>query len=205
MSELTDRELFRVRLRSLDLLKSFYLQEPDAERMSRWRGIFSALAREQINPCVDVSIRECGNLLNTLRLQDLQQEYYRLFADPFGTDRVNTTASFYLDGHSYGQTLVSLRSFLDEVGLAKFAGIKESEDALVILLDTLATLVEDEKETGSRQIRIHQTKLLEEYILPFACRFRRAVEANAHAVFYGACSRFLCGCLDLEKGLSGEN
>ena len=173
--------------------------------MGRWRGIFSALAREQINPGVDVSIRECSNLLNSMRLQDLQQEFYLLFADPFGADRVNTTASFYLDGHSYGQTLVSLRSFLDEMGMAKFAGVKESEDALVVLLDTLASLVEEEKETGSRQVRGYQTRLLEEYILPFAFRFRRALEGNAYAVFYGACSRFLCGYLSLEKGLIGEN
>ena len=204
MSEMTERELFRVRLRFFDLLKSFFVQEPDAEKMGRWRGTFTALAREQISPSIDSSIKKCNVLLNSKRLQNLQDEYYRLFVDPFGADKVNLTASYYLDGHNFGRTLVSLRSFLDEARLVKIAGVKESEDALVVMLDTLVSLVEQEKETGSPEARAFQARLLDEYLIPFVQKFRIALEANENADFYYACCQFLSGYLDLEKGLSNE-
>lgn len=202
---MTERELFRVRLRFLDLLKSFFMQEPDAEMMGRWRGTFTALAREQISPSIDSSVKECCHLLNTRRLPDLQKEYYLLFSDPFGAKKVNTTASYYLDGHSFGQTLVSLKSFLAQVQLVKGPDVKESEDALVVMLDILISLVEEEKETGSPQARGFQTRLLAEYLAPFVGRFNIAMAANENADFYSACSRFLGGYLDLEKGLSNED
>ena len=39
MDELNERELFRVRFRFLDLIKSFFALEPDSETMSRWREL----------------------------------------------------------------------------------------------------------------------------------------------------------------------
>lgn len=205
MSEMTERELFRVRLRFLDLLKSFFVREPDAEKLGRWRGTFAALAGAQIHPDIDLPARECSRLLDSKGLQGLQEEYYRLFTDPFGEKKVDTTASYYLDGQNFGWTLASLRSFLDEARLAKGAEVRESEDSLVVMLDILMSLVEEEKQTGSTPARALQTRLLEEYLIPFALGFDSAMEANDDAEFYRACSRFLCGYLDLEKELSSEN
>lgn len=204
MPQAYERELFRVRLRLLDLQKSFFAREPDAEKMARWRGIFAALAREKINPVLDGAVGECVRLLGTRGLDDLRGEYYRLFTDPFAKPRVHLTASRYLDGHSFGQTLVSLRTFLAEAGVSKAPGVREAEDSLVVMLDLLVSLIEEEKENGSPQVRQFQTRLLERYLVPFSICFRRAVEENEDAPFYGACSRFLCGYLDLEKGLAAE-
>jgi len=204
MTQLHERELFRVRLRLLDLLKSFFAREPDAEKMARWRGVFAALAREQVNPVLDSAVRECLHLLNTRGLDDLQGEYYRLFTDPFTENQVHTTASWYLDGHSFGQTLVSLRAFLAEARIAKAADVMDAEDSLVVMLDFLMSLIEEEKEDGSARVRQFQYQLLEHYLVPFLIKFRQAVEENEDAPFYGACSRFLCGYLDLERGLAAE-
>lgn len=201
---MNERDVFRVRLRLLDLLKSLFVREPDAEKMARWRGVLSALAREQVNPMLDSAVQECARLLTTRGLDDLQGEYYRLFTDPFAKNQVHTTASWYLDGHSFGPTLVSLRAFLAEAGIAKLSGVREAEDSLVVMLDFLVSLIEEEKESGSAQARQFQSRLIEHYLVPFLVRFRRAVEENEDAPFYGACSRFLCGYLELEKGLAAE-
>ncbi|MDX9897185.1 MAG: hypothetical protein RBS34_17185 [Desulfofustis sp.] len=37
-----NRDIIKTRLRFLDLIKSFFLEPPDAERLSRWRGMFHA-------------------------------------------------------------------------------------------------------------------------------------------------------------------
>ena len=56
MDEMNDNDLVRIRLRFIDLAKSFFVEEPDAEKMSRWRGTFSALTKEQVSPRFDSAV-----------------------------------------------------------------------------------------------------------------------------------------------------
>lgn len=111
MEDFSDKEVFRVRLRFVDLIKSFFQAEPDAENMSRWRGTFAALAKEQVNPIFDGAVQDICRMLNEKNLIDIQNEYYELFTNPFSKNQINIMASYYLDGRSFGQTLVSLRGF----------------------------------------------------------------------------------------------
>ena len=119
MIDTDQRELLLARMRLVDLLKSFFQGEPDAEKMSRWRGMFTALVREQVSPMFDVAVREFNTLLKTMSLAEIAKEYYDLFIDPFSESQVNTMASYYLDGRSFGETLVQLRGFMDEAGLSR--------------------------------------------------------------------------------------
>lgn len=146
MTAARERAVYRVRLLLVDLLASFFQAEPDAEKMSRWRGVFSALVKERVNPVFDRAVVDIHGILNERSLADLQREYYELFVNPFGSSRVHTMASWYLDGRSFGQTLVSLRAFLAEAGFVREEGVTESEDSLPVLLDFLAHLIEDEKK-----------------------------------------------------------
>jgi len=203
------KELFRVRLRLLDLAKSFFLGEPDAEKISRWRGTFSAMAREQISPAFDRVVRELVEALNTgaentVSLSTLQEEYYALFMDPFDGSPVNTTASHYLDGRNFGPSLVEIRGLLHEAGIEKDEAVKEPEDSLVVLLDAYAALVEEEQRGGGggeTAARL-QGRLLEEFLLPFLKKFSLALEKNERADFFRICGRFLLEYFELEKGLT---
>jgi TorA maturation chaperone TorD len=204
MSTADERRITKVRLRLLDLAKSFFVEEPDAEKISRWRGTFSALAREKINPDFDKSVMEIHGFLGKKNLKELQEEYHRLFVDPFGKGQLNTSASFYLDGRSYGKTLAELRDFLAEIGLSKCKDVIESEDSLVVLLDILARLIDDEVQIESRISPTMQAKLLHTYLIPLSAGFSEACENNETADFYRTCGRFLGGYLELEKGLLGS-
>lgn len=204
MAELSDRDLIRVRLRFLDLIKSFFVEEPDAEKMSRWRGTFSALCREQISPRFDIAVRETSGMLGTMSLGELQEEYYQLFTNPFDGAMVETTASYYLSGRNYGQTLAEVRGLMQEAGLGKERDVTEPEDSLVVLLDIFATLVELEKEEKSHiDPRAVQMKLVKEYLVPFATAFAEALKKNEKARYYRQCAEVLTGYLDLETGLLG--
>jgi len=202
MGDASEREVLRTRLRFVDLIKSFFQTEPDAEKMSRWRGIFSALSKEQVNPVFDAAVRDICRRLGEGTLAEIRNEYYQLFTDPFSDNQVNIMASYYLDGRSFGRTLVSLRSFLAEAGLAREEGVADSEDSLPVLLDILASLIEEEKTSGGEEARRLQSRLLSEYLEPFAEKFAAAVEAAHAARFYRPCCRLLCGYLDLEKELA---
>jgi TorA maturation chaperone TorD len=201
MHELNEREIFRVRLRFLDLLKSFFIEAPDAEIMSRWRGTFSALALEHISPRFDNAVKEISRALNNTTLKELQEEYYQLFVNPFDDGRVEITASFYLNGRGYDQALVDIRRLMLEAGVQKDQKVSEPEDSLVVMLDTFVSLIEKEKVTGGETSRELQAQLLEEFLEPFTEKFTVALKNNPKADFYSLCCRVLGGYLDLEKSL----
>ncbi len=201
MVAMSHRDLCRVRLRFLDLCKSFFVEEPDAERMGRWRGTFSALARERVSPRFDDAVGHISRILWGKRLKELQSEYCRLFVDPFGCGPAAMTASSCRCGRGGSQALAGIRGLMAEAGLRRHPSVTLPEDSLVVMLDTFASLVEEEKNGDGPWARQWQG-LLEEFLQPSAEQLAAALRTNEHADFYSHCCRMLCGYLDLEKGLA---
>jgi TorA maturation chaperone TorD len=201
IDELNERDLCRVRLRFLDLIKSFFVEEPDAEKMSRWRGTFSALAREQVSPRFDKSVREISRALQEKSLKDLKNEYYHLFGNPCGGALVETSASYYRNGRSYSRALADVRGLMAEAGLCKDPEVFEPEDSLVVMLDTFASMVEEEQRDDGLSVRQLQSRLLEEFLEPLAEHMVSVLDDHQYADFYTCCCRVLCCYLELEKGL----
>ncbi len=201
MDELNERDLFQVRFRFLDLIKSFFVAEPDAEMMSRWRGTFAALAKEQVSPRFDNGVKEISRALNNKTLKELQEEYYKLFVNPFDGGLVETTASYYLNGRNYDQALVDIRGLMQEGGVQKKKGVTDPEDSLVVMLDTFVSLIEEEQTSGGERIRQVQGRLVAEFLEPFTEKFSTALNESEHADFYYLCCQILGGYLDLEKNL----
>ena len=199
MSASEEKQMLRIRLRLLDLLKSFFVQEPDAERMSRWRGIFTALAENRIQPELDEGVRQLQHLLEGKKLEDLKDEYYALFVDPYNEQPVELNASHYLDGKSFGPSLVQYRQLFKDAHLVKENDVTEPEDHLVLMLDALATLIEEEAET--EETKEQQTTLITEFLQPMALAMKKQLSTNTQASFYLSCAVFLNGYLDLEQGL----
>ncbi|MGW8192633.1 MAG: TorD/DmsD family molecular chaperone [Desulforhopalus sp.] len=201
MDALQEKDLHRVRLRFLDLIKSFFVEEPDAEKLARWRGTFSALAAEHISPGFDSAVREISRVLRERNLKELRDEYYKLFVDPFDGAMIETTASYYLNGRNYDQALVGIRALMDDAGIRKKKAFSQPEDSLVVMLDTFYSMVEVESGGGAENIRPLQEKLLEEFLLPTADKFSAALRESEHGDFYHLCCRILNSYLELEKGL----
>ncbi len=199
-TELSDRDLSLVRLRFLDLAKSFFQEEPDGERISRWRGIFAALGKEHINQQLDEVTRQLGEMLDDKDLQDLRNEYYDLFVNPYSEHLLPLNASYYLDGKSFGPSLVSYRELLKQGQLIKDSSITDPEDSLLLMLDALVTLVEEEKQ-GSKQARVLQDQLIHQFLLPTVQHINVSITSNTRADFYQKCIAFLHAYLELEQGL----
>jgi len=200
MSEPSEKEVNVIRLRLLDLIKSFFIDEPVQDKMDTWKEVISSLKKEQISPGMNSAVQKLDSLLSTMQLEELKEEYYELFIDPFSEHLIHTTLSYYADGHDFGQSLVDLRRFLLSAEITKLEGLDESEDSLVFLVDILATLIHDE-ENDSEDARNKQSKLLTSFLDPFSVFFKSALIDNKRADFYEACAAFLSGYVDLEKGL----
>lgn len=202
MIDIQEKELLRVRLRFFDLLKSFINEEPDAEKLSRWRGIFTSLATEHISPTLDSTILRLTSMLDNKTLQDLQTEFYQLFIDPYSEFKLNLNASFYKDGRNYGPSLVDFRQFLIDANLEFDRTTMEDDDSLLVQLDFMATLIEEEKESiDVAGLRQQQDQLINTFLLPTAQGVVNTVKTIEPAEFYKECLVFLCSYLDLERGL----
>lgn len=197
---ISDRDLVLIRLRFLDLLKSFFAEEPDAERVSRWRGIFTALSQEQINQQIDTAIATLVELLNNKDLKDLKTEYYALFTDPFSEELLPLNASYFLDGKNFGPSLVRYRELLKTAQLVKVDEVADPDDSLLLMLDVLVALIEEEKH-GSGQTKELQSQLLRQFLLPTVEHLNAEAVKNPKADFYRQCFIFLNEYMELEKSL----
>lgn len=200
MKELNDKELLLVRLRFLDLIKSFFISQPDAERLSRWRGTFAALVKDPVTPEIDSAARELNKQLTSKKLEDLQDEYYALFTDPFSENHLNMMASHYIDGRNYGNTLIALRQFLHDTSINVENSLGDSEDSLVVMLDILVTLVDQQKQGDDNSEE--QGKLVNDFLLPCIDHLSKSAAQNQSAHFFEGCIRFCKGYLNLEKSLA---
>ena len=199
-----ERDLCRVRLRLLDLFKSFFGEEPDAEKLARWRGIFAALTRAQVSPAFDSGAGTIADLLWGKSLRELQHEYCLVFANPSAGRRVATTVSFYRHDRNDGEVLAGIREIMAEAGLARDPLATAPADSLVVLLDILAALVEAEKDEDEPQARELTARLVTEFLVPLAENLTAVLKVNAHADFYMHCGRLLRSYLDLEMELVDE-
>jgi TorA maturation chaperone TorD len=199
-TDITDRDLCRVRLRFLDLLKSFFQDEPDADRLSRWRGIFAALNEERINHTLDKAIRELGETLAAKSLQEIKDEHHALFVDPYSKNLLPLNAAYYIDGKSFGPSLANFREILKQGQLIKESQITDPEDSLSIMLDALVSLINEEKQ-GTMETRQLQDQLLLQFLVPTTKAISDSISSNPEAEFYQKCISFLDAYLELELGL----
>lgn len=202
-TELTDRDLSRVRLRFLDLSKSFFQDEPDAERLSRWRGIFAALDGQCVTQNLDNAIHELGELLARMNLQEIKEEHYALFVDPYSKQLLPLTAAYYIDGKSFGPSLARYRDILKEGQLIKESSFTDSEDSLPLMIDVLITLIQEEKQDGC-VTRPLQDQLLLEFLIPTVEAISQRIRTTESILFYVKCVAFLAAYLELEQGLLEE-
>lgn len=200
---MSDIEITRIRLRLIDLIKSFFISKPDAEMLSRWRGTFSALAKEQISPIMDNAVRNLNEQLTAKKLENIQDEYYALFVDPFGEHQLNLYASHYFDGRNYGETLVSVRQLFADSAIAKEDNVIDPEDSLPVMIDLLATLIELEKD--GTETAPHQQTLVLSFLIPLVDKLKAEIGSNEAADFYRGAIEFISGYLDLEKGLADSS
>ncbi len=197
-----DYQLIRIRAAVLELLKSFFLKEPDGEMLASWRGALTAMKEQDLEPGLSRAVGNLDQMLHKMDLAAIRDEYYELFVNPYSDDRVPTNACYHMDGKMFGESFVRLKEILAEAAIEKSKDAKGAEDEIPVLLDAYQALILREKrqdEIGSA--RHAQGLLLNEILLPFSERFASALAGNPRAIFYHGCADFMVHCLGLERAL----
>ncbi len=180
-----------------ELSKSFFLEEPDQEKIERWREIIAPLATEAPNITLAEAARQLSRSLRELEMTAIKNEYYDLFVNPFSRRLINWTASYYVNGRNFGPKLVKIRQLMTEHGLVKEKEFKEPEDSLPVLLDLMTRLTELENELEDNQGA--QQQLLHEFLLPLTTQISMRLQSDRKAQFYPLCAGFLEAWLQFDE------
>ncbi len=178
------------------LAKSFFVPEPDEERLRVFREVLAKLPAVDFEP-FDRAVENLREALSRTSAKEMEEEFFRLFLDPFAEDRVALEASAYLDGKPFGPSLARLRGFLAKEGLAKGEEVKEPEDHLVLLLDFMEALIGDGKDL------ISQRELFYNYLRPCVAGVAKSLREKEAGLFQ-AVADFLEGLLALEERFLSE-
>lgn len=201
MKNETDQEnsaIRKVRGFFYDLSKSFFLEEPNQEKVDCWQEIIAPLAAETPNVLLAEATRQLSLALIDLDAATIKNEYYDFFVNPFSHRLVNWTSSYYDNGRNFGRKLVKIRQFMAKQGLVKEEEFKEPEDSLPVLMDLMARLIEMENEPEN-SVAEAQQQLLQEFLIPLAGDIHRQLRADENARFYPLCAEFLEAWLQLDK------
>ena len=171
-----DFDIYRARKFLYNFFKTFFLSDFSPDLFEAWKRILEGLPYIDFVP-FDQALDSLRKEFSKSSLTLIEEEFTRLFLDPFQGEHIPLQASFYLDGKAFGPSLVRLRAFLQEVGLTKKDDVKEPEDHILLLLDFMETLISDAQPLS------FQKRLFSEYIFPAFLGLQKRV-LKSQARFY---------------------
>jgi TorA maturation chaperone TorD len=144
----------------LEMLKDVDVGDDDAPLAPAWRMLVLAAQRTSVAAADD--------------------EYHALFVG-ITRGEVMPYGSWYLTGFLMERPLAELRQDLQELGYARQTDVKESEDHVAALCETMSLLILD-KDIGFGPHK----KFFDDHIEPWMTRFFQDLQAAETAEFYGA-------------------
>ncbi len=111
----------------------------------------------------------------------VEQEYFDLFIG-VGSGELIPYGSYYLTGFLHEKPLARLREDMDALGIARVAGVSESEDHIASLCEMMAGLISG--DFGKPADLATQHRFFQDHIGCWAPRFFEDLEAARAAAFY---------------------
>ena len=171
-----------LRAHTYSLLAALFAQPPSSELLHRLAGIEVATSSDGDADLVESwqVLRLAGERAEAGALDD---EYHDLFIG-LGRGQVMPYASWYLTGFLMDRPLAVLRGDLARLGFERQPDVKEPEDHVAALFETMAMLC---LEPDSRH---HQREFFQAHLEPWLADFLSDLQAAKSAVFYRALGRF---------------
>lgn len=123
-------------------------------------------------------------------VDSLEEEYQWLFIG-IGRGEVVPFASWHLTGSLMGKPLADLRQHMTQIGLQRSDSVKEPEDHIAALCESMAWLISDTPE--------QQGEFFHRHIGSWFNHLVRQIEQAEHANFYRAVSQVCKAFLSLES------
>ncbi len=189
ISELEENRIADVRALLYNIAKSFF-KEPEEAMFRYWKEVFERLSTESVNTGFDSAVKGIRDALNE---NDIGEDFYRLFVDPYSDDHIELTVSMYFEGRNYSKTLVRVRDVLDRAGLERAEETGVPEDYIPFLFEAMEVLIRDGYNTVESQQEIFR-----EFLFPVIPMLSKKLK-NKGGVFYRAVGEFLEAFCRLEE------
>lgn len=125
------------------------------------------------------------------------EEFETLFVG-VGKPEILPYASSYLAGFMNEKPLAQLRADLADLGLARHADVKETEDHMAAICESMRHLVLDESCT-SLEREARQRAFFMRHVAPWYASLCDAIEAQPAAQFFRTVAKFVRAFLDLDR------
>ncbi len=205
-----DKELVQFRHTYYSLFVRFWWREPDSAFITSLQDNIADRinAAAEIHPQMGEGWKSIQRFLTERPPEEVAEEFTHLYIGPFGT-QVNPYESYYLTGHLFRAPLVTLRGFLNRLGLEKEEDeFTEPEDVLAFELEVMRWLISKqmgaenpEEETSWLQL---QAAFLKEHLLVWVPTCAQDIEKAKGAHFYRGVAMILRGFLEVERTLFRE-
>lgn len=124
----------QLRASAYGLLATVLARPPDSDtlqKLSQLQGDASALGK---------AFSRLGENARTMEVSDIFDEYQALFIG-LGRGEILPFGSYYLTGFLHEKPLARLRKSMAELGIERDPSVKEPEDHIAALMDTMAGLI----------------------------------------------------------------
>lgn len=138
------------------------------------------------------ALREIRSAATQIKPDALQGEYFKLFIG-LGRGELLPYASWYVQGALMERILAALRQDLKRIGFARQTEIREPEDHVAALCETMGMII---TEPG---LSLEQSTFFDVYIGSWMGKFFRDLENAECAEFYAVVGKLGRQFIDIEK------
>jgi TorA maturation chaperone TorD len=178
------------------LIARLFIAPPDVVLLSALANADSFTSHQTDNP-LDIAWEKLILTAAVMDAYPVQDEFNALFISA-GTPLVDPYASKYLGGFMNEKPLAALRSELAELGLARVAGVCETEDHLAALCETIRAMIAGEQGVVRQPLQ-RQKLFFEKHIAPWYSRCFDDIRSATDANFYRQVAEFAQAFFSIES------
>ncbi|NVK31013.1 MAG: molecular chaperone TorD family protein [Gammaproteobacteria bacterium] len=182
------------RAQCYELLASLYCAIPDDAMRQRLQQLKGG---PQPEDSLASAFWSLGDAAQRLSVEAIDDEYHALFIG-LGHGEVIPFASKYIAGFMFEQPLVDLRSDLKTLGIERLASVKEPEDHVSAVFESMGLLVR-------REAHEFQHQFFNRHVVTWIRQFTDDVRRAKHADFYAHVANLTAQFIEFEQQYFGQS
>ncbi|MCI2236175.1 MAG: molecular chaperone TorD family protein [Helicobacter sp.] len=175
-----------------DFFYGFFVFEVLGDRAKVAKKQINILKQSSLNEVVEADFLLLENEINQNGMENIKEEFSRLFALPFGGKQVGMHLSHYYEGCVGGDSLLKMRGIVKKSDIrVNSKEFKETEEHLGFLFGFMRYLVENDDETLAKEVFLYVNQAFFQLV--------KEINEREDSKYYLALARILESFLKFEE------
>ena len=175
-----------------DFFYGFFVFEVLGDRAKVAKKQINILKQSSLNEVVEADFLLLENEINQNGMENIKEEFSRLFALPFGGKQVGMHLSHYYEGCVGGDSLLKMREIVKKSDIrVNSKEFKETEEHLGFLFGFMRYLVENDDETLAKEVFLYVNQAFFQLV--------KEINEREDSKYYLALARILESFLKFEE------